>query len=167
MDRVIAEVLKRIQERQTKMKAIPYSEQAPVPSERLLIDFGQVTLQGMTIDLLLNLYQVNEANAWVAWLLKGMSYDVHFTFQLNRNLINFIPLKMLRDWPVTFEVGSAQVVKADYQSSIGRAEIAALPDQAILIVSPKQRLTVEAVTAMAQKHITKQVRTDENCIWQK
>lgn len=167
MDRVIAEVLKRIAERRTKMKTIPYSKQGPLPDEHLLVDFGQVTLQGITIDLLVNLYRVNEQEPWVVWLLKGMSYDVHFTFQLNDNLLNFIPLKMLRDWPVTFEVGTTQVVKAFYQDSIGRAEIAALPDHAILLVSPKQRLTVEATAVMAQKHITKHVRTDEDCIWQK
>ncbi|MFC6290760.1 PduM family microcompartment protein [Levilactobacillus angrenensis] len=167
MDRVIAEVLKRIAERKTKMKAIPYSERGPLPSERTLIDFGQITLQGMTIALLLDLYQVKKQEPWVAWLLKGISYDVHFTFQINANMVNFIPLKMLRDWPVTFEIGSTQLVKAFYQRSIGRAEIAALPDHTLLVVSPTQRLTVEALTVMAQKHITKQVRTDEDCIWQK
>jgi len=167
MDRIIAEVLKRIAERQRKMKAIPYSRQGPLPSDRSLIDFGQITIQGVTIELLVNLYRVNEQDPWVKWLLKGMSYDVHFTFQLNGNLINFIPLKMLRDWPVNFEVGSTRVIRAFYQTSIGRSEIAALPDQAILIVSTKQRLTSDAVTTMAQKHITQQVRTDEDCIWQK
>jgi len=167
MDRLIAEVLKKIADRQTKMRTVSYSTQAGPPGEQLFTDFGQVQLQGMSIALLVALYRADQRNSWVAWILQGISYNVQFTFTVNSKMVNFIPLRMLRDWPVTFTLGNGTGIRAFYQQSVGRSEIAALPDRTMLIVPVGQRLTTEAQTVMQEKHIIKQVRTDEDCIWQK
>ena len=166
MNRIIAEVLNKIAERQHQMKTVSFSNQA-VPDEQIFVDYGNVTLQGVTLALLIDLYRVDRSNHWVNWILQGISYDVAFTFQINPKMISFIPLRMLRDWPVVFEVGSTAHVVAFYQKSIGRSDLAVLPDNTILIVTATQRLTSEAQAVMRQKHMIKQVRTDEDCIWQK
>ncbi|MFD1123918.1 PduM family microcompartment protein [Lentilactobacillus raoultii] len=167
MDWIVEEVLKKIEERKHNSQVVSYSEQEQVPNEKLFIDFGEIQLNGMTISLLIDLYQVNKHNQWVSWILKGISYNVKFFFQINENMLNFVPLTMLHDWPVTFIVGDHSPVFTLYQRNIGRSDIARFADYSILIMTTTQKLTSEALEVIEQKHIIKKVRTDEDCIWQK
>ncbi len=167
MDRIIQEVLDKIAARQGQQTIVTYTEQGPLPNDKLFIDFDHVALQGVTINLLVALYRMTMQDQWVAWILKGISFDVHFSFQINENAVNFIPLKMMRDWPVTFTVGTQAPVVSFYGTTIGRSDLAAIADHAVIVVTQKQRLTSEATALIEQKHILKKVRTDEDCIWQK
>lgn len=167
MDRIIEEVLKKIEERKSRKYTVSFSEQGQVPSEKLLVNFGKIQFNGMTIGLLLDLYQVDKNNPWVDWILKGISYDVKFLFQISENMVNFIPFTMLRDWPVMFIVGNDSPVFTLYQKNIGRGDVAEFADNSILVKTVTQKLTSEATEVLEQKHIIIKVRTDEDCIWQK
>ncbi|MBY7146194.1 microcompartment protein PduM, partial [Levilactobacillus brevis] len=73
----------------------------------------------------------------------------------------------LLDWPLLFVTPQAQPIKAVYPRLISRSVLAALPDKTIVVVTPQQRLTDEASTVRAVKQMKLQMRTDEECIWQK
>lgn len=82
-------------------------------------------------------------------------------------MVNFIPKKMLLNWPVKFVVDKGRPVVTFNRKTVSRSDVAALPDKAVLVVTTAQHLTTEATEVSRLKQITIQIRTDEDCIWQK
>lgn len=167
MNDLIAQVIQRLKQRQGSKANVYYRPLSAPPAEKVLLDNGQVILRGVAIDLIVDLYSINKDNPWVAWILQGIHYDVRFFFEINEQMINFVPRLMVLDWPIVFVVGKQHPLIASYHHLITRTELAALPDQAILIRSAKQLMTAEAKDICQFKNITVKVRADENCIWQK
>ncbi|WP_283678453.1 PduM family microcompartment protein [Lentilactobacillus sp. Marseille-Q4993] len=167
VDEIIEKVVQRIQQRNHQQKALSFHSDDPSPDDDLFIENSSITIDGITINLILDLYRANQQNAWVDWILKGISYDVHFYFQISKNMVNFIPRKMLLDWPIDFVVGTDSLVWSTHSQVINRGELARIPDNSILIMNPKQRFTEEARDLIGLKQLVLQERTDEDCIWQK
>lgn len=167
LDQVIEQVLAKIKLRKQQSYEIDYQNQNLPPNEQVYIDNANVTINDVTIDLLVNLYRINTNDSWVQWILQGISFQVIFTFHISRYMINFIPKKMLLDWPVIFIVDKNHPVFSFYQNFVSRQNLAILPDESIIILKPNQFLTAEAEETLQLKRMTKKVRGDEDCIWQK
>ena len=82
-------------------------------------------------------------------------------------MVNFIPRTMILDWPILFIVDNEFPLIASCNRIISRSEIAASPDNSIIIQTKNQKFTDEAIDVCRVKNIEIKMRTEENCIWQK
>ncbi|WP_087716817.1 PduM family microcompartment protein [Levilactobacillus brevis] len=167
VESLVAQVLNKLKRREQQTYHCTYDRTAAAPSTQVFLDNATVTVANVSIELIHALYGMNVDNQWVAWVLQGIDYQVDFQFTINELAINFIPRSMLLDWPLLFVTPQAQPIKAVYPRLISRSVLAALPDKTIVVVTPQQRLTDEASTVRAVKQMKLQMRTDEECIWQK
>ncbi|GHP13334.1 hypothetical protein YK48G_07590 [Lentilactobacillus fungorum] len=165
MDHIVEQVLAKIRQREHQSYEVDYSSEGSVPNNGIYTDYANVTIDNVTIPLLANVYRLNLDDPWTKWILQGISFQVDFTFQISSSMVNFIPKKMLLDWPVSFVVDQKRVVKAFYQKAISRLDLATLPDNSIVVVTPNQKLTSEAEQISQLKQMIIKMRTDENCIW--
>lgn len=166
MDNLIEEVIQRLKKRQNSEITVSVN-QLETPDEQIFVDHGKVILTDIPIELIVDLYSMKRGNPWVAWLLKGISYNVHFFLNINEQLVNFVPRTMVLDWPLIFVVEGKRPLIASHNQAITREEIAGLPDKSILVQYHKQHLTAEAQDICRYKDIKIKIRTEENCIWQK
>ena len=150
MDHLIEQVLTKIRQREHQSFEVDYLDRTLPPDDKVFTDFANVSINDVTIDLLIELYRVNTTNSWIHWILQGISFQVNFTFNISQYMVNFIPKKMLLDWPVKFVVDKERPVVTFNKQTVSRGDVAGLPDKV-------SRL----------KQITIQIRTDEDCIWQK
>ena len=74
---------------------------------------------------------------------------------------------MIRDWPILFVVDGKNPIYSFQSKIIARSNLAAIPDNSIVVMDNNQKLTNEAEEISSLKNLKLQVRTDENCIWQK
>lgn len=167
MDHLIEQVLTKIRQREHQSFEVDYLDKTLPPDDQVFTDFANVSINNVTINLLIDLYRVDTANDWVHWLLQGISFQVNFTFNISQYMVNFIPKKMLLNWPVKFVVDKERPVVTFNRKTVSRSDVAALPDKAVLVVTTAQHLTTEATEVSRLKQITIQIRTDEDCIWQK
>lgn len=167
LNHLIEQILAKIEQREHQSYEIDYQSQALPPDEQVYTDYANVVINDVTIGLLLDLYRVNTADSWVNWILQGISFEVRFTFEISESMVNFIPKKMLHDWPINFVVDGQRLIVGFYQSTISRKDLAGLPDKSIIVLTPTQKLTMEAEEICPVKEIIKKIRTDEDCIWQK
>ncbi|QLL69152.1 PduM family microcompartment protein [Lactobacillus sp. 3B(2020)] len=166
MDSLLAEVMRKLKEREDKCVDVSYNESLTPPSEKLFLSHGRVNLTNFTIGLLKELYSMNKADNWVDWILKGLSYDVKFRFNVTDQMVNFIPRHMILDWPVLFVLNGDSPIIASYNKSITRTELAAFPDKSVLVKYYRQLITDEGLEICNYKQIIIKNRTEENCIWQ-
>ncbi|GAX07472.1 propanediol utilization protein [Secundilactobacillus silagincola] len=167
MDHLIEQVLTKIRQREHQSFEVDYLDRTLPPDDKVFTDFANVSINDVTIDLLIELYRVNTTNSWIHWILQGISFQVNFTFNISQYMVNFIPKKMLLDWPVKFVVDKERPVVTFNKQTVSRGDVAGLPDKAVLVVTDAQSLTTEAKEVSRLKQITIQIRTDEDCIWQK
>lgn len=167
MDDLIEKVIEKLKARQAANKSLSLNELPSPPSKQLFIDYGCIIIKDTSIQLIKDLYSLNNDNPWVPWILKGIDYDVRFYFQINERIINFVPRLMVLDWPINFIASRNSLIVANYNKLISRRDIAALPDNAILIKTVGQSLTDESLETCDKKHIKIKIRTEENCIWLK
>jgi microcompartment protein PduM len=167
LDHIIEQVLAKIKQREHQSYEVDYHNQGLPPDEQVYTEYGNIAINDVTIELLLELYRVNVNDPWTRWILQGISFQENFTFHISQYMIKFIPKKMLLDWPVTFVVDKEHPVFSFYQKSVSRQDLAAIPDQSIVVVTPTQKLTTEAKEVSQYKQLTIKIRTDEDCIWQK
>lgn len=66
-----------------------------------------------------------------------------------------------------FVVDNKRPLIASRNRIISRAELAAFPDESIIIQSQNQKMTADAIDICRIKNIKIKMRTEENCIWQK
>lgn len=166
MDKLLAEVMKKLQEREERKIDVSYGQSVTPPSSKLFLSHGKVNLTNVTIGLIKDLYSMDKDQEWVNWILTGLSYDVKFYFNVTEQMINFIPRYMILDWPIIFVLNGTAPIVASRSNSITRTELAALPDKAILVRYYRQLLTDEGREICHYKQIKIKVRTEENCIWQ-
>ena len=167
LDSLVEKVMAQLAKRQHQQYDCTYQVTAPVPTSQVFLDHATVAITNVSIELMTALYRLDTQNAWVAWILQGIDYQVTFQLSLNELAINFIPRKMLLDWPVLFTTNQHQLVRAVAHRMVTRKDVAAMPDKSILVVTQAQHLTSEAVDILAAKEMKLQARTDEDCIWQK
>ena len=167
MDNLIDEVIQRLKKRQNSSVAVSFNQQLNPPDEQVFINHEKVILENTSINLIYDLYLMNKNNPWVSWLLQGIRYGERFFLKINKQMVNFVPRMMVLDWPLVFVVGDNQPLIAIRGRVISRSELAALPDNSILVKYHKQFITDEAQEICRYKNITAKVRTEENCIWQK
>lgn len=167
MDNLVQKVIEKLTERQKANKVLSFNDLPSPPSEQLFIDYGCIVVQNTSIQLIKDLYSLNNDNLWVSWILSGINYDVRFYFQINERIINFVPRLMVLDWPINFIASRNSLIVANYNKLISRRDIAVLPDNAILIKTVGQTLTDESLETCDKKHIKIKIRTEENCIWLK
>jgi len=167
LEQLVAQVLDKLRQREQQSYDCTYEQTATVPSAQLFLDNANVTVENVSIELITSLYRLDFSNPWVAWLLQGIDYQVHLQLVINELAINFVPRKMLLDWPIQIVTTHQQPLNALHGHQLSRVALAALPDQTILVVTPQQRLTAEATDVLAVKQMKLQMRTDEDCIWQK
>lgn len=167
MNDLVNKVIERLKKRRASEATVSFNAKVNPPDEQIFIDNSRVILESVSIDFITDLYSLNQANLWVKWLLKGIDYGVKFFLKINSQMINFVPRMMILDWPVIFCVGDQSPLIASRNKVINRTEIAALPDNSILVRYYKQVITDEASDICRYKNITIMVRTEENCIWLK
>ncbi|WP_056949326.1 PduM family microcompartment protein [Lentilactobacillus kisonensis] len=165
MDHIVEQVLAKIRQREHQSYEVDYSSEESVPDKSVYTDYANVTIDNVTIPLLANIYRLNLNDPWTKWVLQGISFQVNFTFQISSSMVNFIPKKMLLDWPVSFVVDQKRSVTAFYQKAISRSDLAILPDKSIIVVTPNQKITDEAKQISQLKQMIIQMRSDGNCIW--
>lgn len=165
MDHIVEQVLAKIRQREHQSYEVDYSSEGSVPDKGVYTDYANVTIDNVTIPLMANIYRLNLDDPWTKWILQGISFQVNFTFQISSSMVNFIPKRMLLDWPVSFVVDQKRAVTSFYQKAISRSDLATLPDKSIVVVTPNQKLTGEAEQISQLKQMIIQMRTDENCIW--
>ncbi|AYM02405.1 microcompartment protein PduM [Levilactobacillus brevis] len=167
LEQLVAQVLNRLKQREEHSYNCTYEPEAAIPASQVFLDNASVTVDNVSIELIVSLYRLDFNNPWVKWLLQGIDYQVHIHLVVNELTVNFIPRKMLLDWPVQIMTTQQQPILALYEQHLSRATLAALPDKTILVVTPQQRLTAEATDVLSVKKMKMQMRTDEDCIWQK
>lgn len=167
MDDLVEKAIQRLKDRQNRQATITFNASVQPPAEQIFVDHGKIVVENPSVVFITDLYSMNKHNEWVAWLLTGISYDVQFYFEINAEMVNFVPRLMILDWPIIFVVNGEQPLIASRNQTITRAEIAALPDHSILVKYHHQNLDDEAKDICRYKNITIKVRTEENCIWQK
>lgn len=167
LDPLVEKVMAQLAKRQHQQYDCPYQATAPVPSDQVFLDHATVAITNVSIELMTALYRLDTQNAWVAWILQGIDYQVTFQLSLNELAIKFIPRKMLLDWPILFITNHHQLVRAVSHRVVTRQDLAVMPDHSVLVVTVKQHLTAEATDILVAKDMKLQTRTDEDCIWQK
>ncbi|KRK47245.1 PduM family microcompartment protein [Secundilactobacillus kimchicus] len=167
MDNLMARVVEKIQQRQTQFHQVVYSETLNAPEIQVFIDNANVDVMTTPLNFLRDLYQLNSDNDWVKWVMKGFEYDIQFRFEVSDEVSRFIPIKMIRDWPLLFVVDAKRPVYSLEEHVISRGRIAQLPDQSVVVLLRNQNLTSEAADLVRSKDIQLQVRNDAECIWQK
>jgi len=167
VDSLVDKVMAQLVQRQQQTYDCSYQKAASVPSDKVFLDHATVKITNVSIELMTALYRLDTSNTWVKWILQGIDYQVTFQLYLNELAVNFIPRKMLLDWPVLFITTHHQLIRALHHHVITRQDLAALPDKSLVVMTVKQRLTAEAVDVLATKNMKLQTRTDEDCIWQK
>ena len=165
MDSLLQQVMHRLEERKHTSTEVSFNQQVTPPSDQIFLRNGKVILRNISISLVKDLYSMEKTNAWVNWVLEGISYDVKFYFLINEQMVNFIPRMMILDWPILFVVNNESPVIASHTRIITRGEIAAKPDKSILVRYQQQLITDEAVDICNYKKIKIKIRTEENCIW--
>lgn len=165
MDSLLQQVMHRLEERKHTSTEVSFNQQVTPPSDQIFLRNGKVILRNISISLVRDLYSMEKTNAWVNWVLEGISYDVKFYFLINEQMVNFIPRMMILDWPILFVVNNESPVIASHNRIITRGEIAAKPDKSILVRYQQQLITDEAVDICNYKKIKIKIRTEENCIW--
>lgn len=165
MDDLVQKVIEKLKKRQASNKILFFNELPSPPDKQVFIDYGCVILKNVSVQLIKDLYSLKRNSAWTSWILSGLNYDVQFYIQVNEQIVNFIPRTMVLDWPINFIVGRNSLIVANYNKIISRGEIAALPDNALLIKTASQTLTDEGLEICNKKNIKIKIRTDENCIW--
>ncbi|KAF0425252.1 PduM family microcompartment protein [Pediococcus acidilactici] len=167
MDPIVAQVIEKLKQRNAQSSEITYSKNAAVPSTEIFVDNANLVLKQVSIELIADLFHLDPSNHWVTWILQGLDYDVNFQLNVSHHALNFIPLVMIRDWPVMFVINGEHPVYAFYPTTITREMLAGIPDSAMVITTSTQNITAGAEEISSQKDLKIQVRTDENCIWQK
>lgn len=167
MDPIVAQVIERLSQRSNQLSEITYSKGIPTPTDDVFVKSGNVILKKVSIELITDLSRINSTNTWVSWILKGLDYEVNLQLDVSKHAVNFIPLTLLRDWPILFVVDGGRPIYAFYEKTLVRSKLASIPDNSVVILTSKQRLTDEAAEISTRKNLKIQVRTDENCIWQK
>jgi microcompartment protein PduM len=167
VDQIIEQVMAKIRQREHQSYEVDYRLKGLPPDEEVYTDHANVVINDVAIGLVADLYRADTSNPWVQWILQGISFQVNFTFQISKQMINFIPRKMLLNWPIEFVVDARHPVFGFFGKSVSRSDLAALPDQSVVVLTPTQRLTAEAEEICQYKQIIKKIRTDEDCIWQK
>lgn len=167
MDDLVNQVIQRLKDRQNSSKTISFNQQITPPDEQVFINHEKVILEDVSISFVIDLYSVKKDNPWVSWILQGIKYGVHFFIKIDKQMVNFIPRMMVLDWPIIFVVGDKSPLIASRSRVISRGEIAALPDNSILVKYHKQFITDEAEDICRYKNIKVKVRTEEDCIWLK
>lgn len=167
MDDLIEKVIQRLKERQNSSTTVSFNQQINPPDEQVFINHEKVILEDVSVNFVIDLYSMKKDNPWVTWMLLGMKYGVRFFIKINKQMVNFIPRMMVLDWPIIFVVGDKSPLIASRSRVISRGEIAALPDNSILVKYYKQFITDEAKEICQYKNIIVKVRTEEDCIWLK
>ncbi|WP_195918518.1 PduM family microcompartment protein [Pediococcus acidilactici] len=167
MDPIVAQVIEKLKQRNAQSAQITYSKSNDVPSTGIFVDNANLVLKQVSIELIADLFHLDQSNRWVTWILQGLDYDVNFQLNVSYHALNFIPLVMIRDWPIMFVVNGEHPVYAFYPTIITREMLAGIPDKAVVVVTNVQNITAGAEEISSQKDLKIQVRTDENCIWQK
>ncbi|WP_203640745.1 PduM family microcompartment protein [Levilactobacillus andaensis] len=165
MDDLVQKVIKKLKERQTANTVLSLNELPSPQDKQVFVDYGSVILDNVSIQFIKDLYSLKTDNASVLWVLNGINYGVCFYLKVNAHVINFIPRAMVLDWPIKFIVGRNSLIVGSYHKIISRREVAALPDNAILIKTAGQALTDEGLEICDKKNIKIKIRTEENCIW--
>ncbi|MBA1392906.1 PduM family microcompartment protein [Lactobacillus sp. XV13L] len=167
MDNLVTQVMNKLRQREQNSFSLTYNQQIAPPADQVFIDYGKIIVKNISINLIIDLYRVNSSNPWVKWILEGISYDVRFQLLIIKQMINFVPKTMVLDWPLLFVVDNESPLVASHNHLISRSELAALPDNSILIQTQSQKFTDEASDICRLKNIEIKMRTEENCIWQK
>ncbi|AEV95600.1 PduM family microcompartment protein [Pediococcus claussenii] len=167
MDSIVSQVIEILKRRKQQSKDLTYQNSAISPDKQIFITNGNINLRNVSIQLVSELYALRRDNDWIDWILYGIDFETKFNFYIGSQTLNFIPMKMITDWPVNFIVNQSSPVFAFYHSLITRRDIAAIPDQSTVVVTSQQRLTEEAQEISVLKNLKFHVRTDENCIWQR
>lgn len=167
MNDLVKKVIKKLKERQNSNISLSFNELTSPPNKQIFIDNSCIILKNISIQFIKDLYMLEKNDIWVSWVLNGINLGVHFYFQVNENIINFIPRLMVLDWPIDFVVNTQTPIVASYNMTISRQEIALKPDNAILIKVYNQKLSSEAMDLCNEKNIKLRIRTEENCIWLK
>ncbi|NLR08997.1 MULTISPECIES: PduM family microcompartment protein [Lactobacillaceae] len=165
MDDLLEKVVEKLKKRQTATRVISLPDLPASRDKQLFVDYGNIIIEDVSIPFIKALYTLQTNNAQVLWILNGIKYDVHFYLRVNEQLVNFIPRMMVLDWPIKFVVGRRSLVVSDQASILSRTNLAALPDNATLIRTNRQRLTDEGREICREKNIKIKMRTEENCIW--
>ena len=167
MEDLMAKVVKKLQERQKQFHQTTYSDTLNAPEIQVFVDNANVDVMTTSVQFIADLYGLRSDNSWVAWVMKGFEYDVKFRFEVSEYVAQFIPIKMILDWPLLFVIDAKHPVYSSRSRLISRSEIANLADQSVLILTHDQRVTSEAKELIRTKNIQLQVRSDAECIWQK
>jgi microcompartment protein PduM len=167
MDPIVSQVIERLKKRNEQSSEVTYSKNTTVPTDDVFVNSANLVVKKVSIELISELYRLNTENPWVSWILEGLDYEVDFQLNISKRSINFIPLVMIKDWPILFVVDGKNPVYSFYSNTIYRSNLAAIPDDAIVVMTNNQKLTSDAEEISSLKNLKLQVRTDENCIWQK
>lgn len=167
MDDLVEKVMQRLKQRQQSSATVSFKQQINPPDEQIFINHEKVILEDVTVNLIVDLYSMKKDKPWVSWILLGIKYGVQFFFKINQQMVNFIPRMMVLDWPIIFVVGDQSPLIASRSQMISRGEIAAWPDNSILVKYYKQFITDEGRDICRYKNIIVKVRTEEDCIWLK
>ena len=167
MDDLVNKVVKKLKERQKNNVTLSFDELVSPPNEKVFINNSCIILKNISIQFIKDLYILEGDNRWVSWTLDGIDLGVHFYFQINKNIVNFIPRYMILDWPINFITNNETLIVTSYNKIISRKEIATIPDNAIFIKVVNQKISNEAMDLCNEKNISLRIRTEENCIWLK
>lgn len=167
MDDLVRKVIEKLKERQNNNVCFSFDELPSPLNRRIFVNNSCVVIQNVSVQFIKDLYTLKEDNKLVSWVLDGINLGVHFYFQINENIINFVPRLMILDWPVNFIINDKMLIAASYNKMISRKEIASLPDNTVFVKVYNQRISGEAMDICNEKNIKIKVRTEENCIWLK
>lgn len=167
MDDLMTKIMNKIQDRQKQVHQITYSENADSPDVRIFVDYANVDIMTVSLELLRNLYELRQNDPWVNWIMKGFEYDIKFRFEVSMEVAQFLPIKMILDWPILFVVDAKRPVHSLRAHFISRAQLAELADHSVVVLKQDQKLTSEALELVRRKDIQIQVRNDAECLWQK
>ncbi len=81
MDPIVAQVIEKLKQRNAQSAEITYSKSNDVPSTGIFVDNANLVLKQVSIELIADLFHLDQSNRWVTWILQGLDYDVNF--QLN------------------------------------------------------------------------------------
>ncbi len=163
----MAKVIKKIRDRQTQSIQITYFNNSSAPGPEVFVNNATVDIMNISLQLLKDLYSMNTENEWVKWIAQGFEYDINFRFEVSAKVAKFLPVKMIRDWPVLFVVDAKRPVHSFRRRYVSRAAVADIADKSVVVLTQDQRLTADAEEIARFKDIQLQVRNDVDCIWQK
>jgi len=163
----MAKVIKKIRDRQTQSIQITYFNNSSAPGPEVFVNNATVDIMNISLQLLKDLYSMNTENEWVKWIAQGFEYDINFRFEVSAKVAKFLPVKMIRDWPVLFVVDAKRPVHSFRRHYVSRAAVADIADKSVVVLTQDQRLTADAEEIARFKDIQLQVRNDVDCIWQK